>query len=63
MELISTVPNTAIPKAPAMLRAKARIEEAIPISCGSTTLAIMLVRWAIPKPKPKAITVNGIIMV
>lgn len=56
------VPKIAIPKAPAIFLARARTDEAEPISLCGTAEAIMLVRWAIPKPMPKAMMKIGIMM-
>ena len=59
MELFRIVAKIAIPNAPAILRTNASTEDAIPISCGSTTDATTEVRWAIPKPRPVAMTIRG----
>ena len=50
--LFLSVPKSAMPKAPATFRARAKTDEAIPISCWSTTEAMIFVRWAMPKPRP-----------
>ena len=52
----------AMPKAPAIFRARAKTDDATPISSCGTTEAMMLVRWDIPKPMPNAITQSGIII-
>lgn len=60
--LVRIVPNTAIPKAHATLRASASTEDAIPISWVGTTTAMILVRCAIQNPNQNAIRESGSMM-
>src|SRR5579872_6319427 len=58
---VSRLLNMAMPKAPPIFLTRARMDEAMPISCGSTDEAMAFVLGPMPAPMKRAMRARGAI--